>query len=76
MKTYHTTDFNLAAVLKTVGEQPEETERDGGRMSWIFKETPLAKKTIKGYADGSLCLPVQQLFFNMKLLKSLIHSKL
>lgn len=76
LKLYASKDFNLVVCAKTAGIKIEASEQNSnGQYIWYLERSNLLDRVLKSYFTGTLTLPVQQLFFNQKLIKSQINSK-
>lgn len=49
-------DLGLAAALYQSGFLPESTRQEGGRIVWLYADTPFVNECIRDYRSGALKL--------------------
>lgn len=73
--SYQTKDLNLVISAKTAGVGIEFSEKDkNGNVIWYLVRSELLDRVIDKYFAGTLSLPVQQLFYNQRLIKSQLSA--
>lgn len=72
-----TTDLKFAVSAKTAGVTIVTSARNPktGQYMWYLKRSNLLDRVNQEYISGTLCLPVQMVFYNLEILKSQINSR-
>ncbi len=71
------TDLKFAVSAKAAGVEIIASERDPqtGKYTWFLQRSDLLDRVNQEYIAGTLCLPVQMVFYNLEILKSQINSR-